>query len=359
MKKSTPWLVSSLLVAGLLIVAVATTVALTSTPDLRRALDAQRLLVQENPYDARAFNDLGNLLTLAGDDGGAEVAYRRAVELAPEATSPRYNLGLLLQSQRRHGEALTEFQAVLGHDPGNAWARYQVGAIYEAEGETSRAIRWYGEAFSLDPQLAFPEYNPSVIENGLVDEAMLRGYRSEGSRSLAPKVYEEPRRIQSLMLPLAPDELPAAATEAAGPGDEERAMSDREVLASPSGAADPGSPGPGTLDSGDLDRRRVNQAGAGGGSPSRYGSTPPSRSQGRSWQRPPSTPQPSSASGRQPTAQGGTVVIQGTGGSKSTDPTAPGTRVRTPRGRTGFTPGIASTSRLELQLVPTGADRRG
>lgn len=355
LKKSIPWLALALLVA-----AGATTVALTSTPDLGRALAAQRILVEENPYDASAFNDLGNLLTLADDEAGAEEAYRRAVELAPEAISPRYNLGLLLQNDRRYREALAEFQVVLDNAPDHAWALYQVGAVYEVQGQTARAIRWYGHAFALDPRLAFAEYNPSVIENDLVDEAMLRGYRHEGARPLAPRVYEEPSRIQALMLP-EPPESPGESGS-----DEAAAMEQPEPPMG--GAAEPPQPGsasgPDTLDPDDLDSRQVNQA-TSGGSSQRFRSKSRARSQGRSWQRPRAAPQPSTTPDRTPTPQGGRVVAPGAvdrpseAQPPSSDPTAPGSRVRTPRGRTGFTPGVSSTSRMELQLLGADGERLG
>jgi len=75
-----------------------------------------------------------------------------------------------------------------------------VGALYEGMGEKSRAIRAYANAFILDPDLASSSVNPQVIESKLVVEAMLLGFRETERQPLAPKAYDDPRRIADLMI---------------------------------------------------------------------------------------------------------------------------------------------------------------
>ncbi len=320
--------------------------AATTTPNLARALEEQQRLVAADPRDAAALNDLGNLLQLAGRTEEAEAAYRSALEAAPERVSARYNLALLLHRAGRRSEALAEYRTVAEHDPAHAWARYQIGALYEAQGDERRAVRWYGEALALEPRLAFPEFNPGVIENRLLEEAMLTGYRAERRRPLAPQVYEQPARIRDLMLPAAGAEpaVEAAAAEAA----EAPAAEPAPVAA----AAE-------TLSRDDLDARSVNQASPqGAGRPrARYrppAESPSTPSQVRSWQRP---AQGEDTSGRAPTAgvAPGTVIVPD-------QPTlqrapAPGPRVITPGGTVRYRPGVQSTGRLELELVPSATER--
>jgi len=204
-------------------IAVAFAVAVTGTvfavalpPNLPAALEAQQKLAQERPADAKVANDLGNLLHMAGSTDQAEEAYRRAAELSPEDPVPHYNLGLLLQERGKTKAALKEFMVVAKYDPSNAWAFFQIGAISESFGNRSEAIDAYAAAFSLDPSLASPTSNPQIIESELVYEAMVRGYRNNGARPLAPKVYDDPNRIARLLVAAPQTENEAMADEMAG-----------------------------------------------------------------------------------------------------------------------------------------------
>lgn len=354
MNKVTRW---TLAAAGAALTAVLTIAATAATqpPNLRRVLTEQQKLVAEHPYDPAALNDLGNLLQLAGEPAEAEAAYRRALEVAPDMISARYNLALLLQRADRYREALAEYQGVLERAPTNAWAHYQIGAIYEATGEQGRAVRWYGEAFALEPRLAFPEYNPAIIENDLVEEAMLVGYRAEASRPLAPQVYEQPSRIRDLMLPGA-----AAAEEVVEEAAEEALEEAAEQADEPATA---GGAVPETLDAGSLDQRDVNQAAPPGRSPTLRRPAPGTTSVPRRTFRPPPTTGRTGDEGTQ--AQPGQPGAVGTPGAVIVQPGAPQQpgvvqprqpRVITPPGVGGSggrgRRGVGSTGRLELQLVP-------
>lgn len=335
MNRPTRWTFAAVLGAAALGAGAAT------PPNLAKALDEQARLVEGNPDDPAALNDFANLLQLAGQEEEAEAIYRRAVGLAPERASARYNLALLLHRTGRRSEALEEYLAVVEQEPGHAWARYQIGAIYEAQGEDRRAVRWYGEAFALEPRLAFPEYNPGVIENHLIEEAMLTGYRSEAGRPLAPQVYEEPGRIRSLMLP------PAVATTAEAEEVEDQPAETAE--APPARAAE-------TLSPADLDDRTVNQAAPQGVGRSRARSRyqpPPGQTRVRTFQRP--QPQQEDEEGR--TLAPGTVIVPGAGQLQAAP--APGPRVITPEGSIRHRPGTLSTGRLDLELVPPVTEGRG
>jgi tetratricopeptide (TPR) repeat protein len=192
-------------------------------PNLGKALDAQRKLAAERPQDAAVFNDLGNLLVLAGRLDEAEEAYRHAVELSPDRASARFNLGLLLQQKGELKEALPLYEETIELQPQHAWAHYQIGTILEARGQEAKAVDAYARAFALDPQLAFPEVNPHVIDNRLVTEAMLKAYRGDYAPPQAPKVYEDPLRIAALLVPPAAPQQPGQGQEeAAAPGEARR-----------------------------------------------------------------------------------------------------------------------------------------
>lgn len=266
MHKSLWWILAAVLPA-------VTLAAMTVSPrNLENALVAQRALALEQPEDARVFNDLGNLLVLAGELEQAEAAYSRALELDPQKVSTRFNLALLLQEVGRYRDALEQYREVLAIEPYHAWSYYQMGTLFDHWREDDLAVKYYSRAFSLDPQLAFPEVNPHVIDNRLLTEALLKAHSGQQVVPSAPKAYDDPGRIAQLLVPPVPVET--GDDEEDGDGDQE----DEEM-------ADAGSengPGAQSLTDRDLDPdAAANQAAppSGFGAGSRY--RPPSRIQRR------------------------------------------------------------------------------
>lgn len=269
---------------------VAHVMATDTSPRVLRAIEAQEALIENDPTDSTAYNDLGNLLSLAERFDAAEAAYRRAIELAPYAVAPHYNLALLLQQRGDSAAAVTELQTVLELEPTNAWAHYQLGADLERRGLRKAAIDHYARAFALDHALTFAENNPHIIENRLVTRAMLESQRySNPLGAQVPRRYDDAERIARLILqPLAapatlPPEPMAAADEALDGDDGD----DSDPAALPrldtGGAAQPaGVPGAAAtapsarkLSADDLDgTSRAGQAGATAGGANR---TSPSR----------------------------------------------------------------------------------
>jgi tetratricopeptide repeat protein len=316
-RRRTSWILVASLAALAAIAAVAAV-----PPNLNKAIEAQQRLAAERPGDAAVFNDLGNLLLLVPRPEEAEAAYRKAIELDPGKASALYNLGLLLQQRGELREAMKLYNRVVKAEPRHAWARYQIGTIHEIWGQESRAVESYARAFALDPQLAFPEVNPHIVENKLVTEAMLRAYRSDFTPPQAPTVYEDPGRIAALLVP----PMQAEKDQVAGtppPG----APANRPQ---PGAAGQKQGPGATVLREGDLDRGnpagQATQQGVG---------VPGARTAPRAlreWNRP------------EPT-------IQEVPGEMNTDE-EPGPVITPPPGGVYYRPGVQSTGRLDLQVVP-------
>jgi hypothetical protein len=313
--------------------------------NLNKTIEAQKRLTSQQPDDAAAWNDLGNLLVLANRPGEAEDAYRKAVTLDPQKESSLFNLALLLQQKGQTKEALKTFEQVLKVAPGNAWAHYQIGAIRERKGDESAAIRAYSQAFALDPQLAFPEVNPQIVDNRLATQAMLKAYRQEGSIPRAvPPVYDDPRRIRDLLVP--PPTVPQTATPVPVP-------SDKAAAGSQAGAQQTTR----VLTGRDLG---TGSAGAGQATPSGSGEQPYRIA--RPGSQPGEIPAqagvgfgvPNYGNGRQAIPRGGTQEWRRPGGATGTDPNNPYAYPN--GGGTGgyYRPGGQSTGRIGLRVIPLG-----
>ncbi|HUP24798.1 MAG TPA: tetratricopeptide repeat protein [Thermoanaerobaculia bacterium] len=175
--------------------------ATTPADSLRHAIEVQQTLVAQRPMDGSTWSDLGNLLVLDGDRAGAELAYKGALRLAPDSFDANYNMGVLLLGDGRIAAALKHLRRASQLDPASAWARYHIGAGLAHQGKRADAIRAYAEAFRLDPRLAFPDLNPGVIDNPLLTESLLMAHRNTEVRDGNPRVYAEPNRIASLLVP--------------------------------------------------------------------------------------------------------------------------------------------------------------
>lgn len=364
--KSPAWLLLTLIPA-------VTLAAMNVSPrNLETALRAQQELVAANPGDARVFNDLGNLLVLAGDLAQAEAAYLHALELDPEKVSTRFNLALLYQQTDRHRDALTQYQDVLKRDPRHAWAHYQIGTVYDLWRQDDLAVKHYARAFSLDSQLAFPKVNPQVIDNRLLTEALLKANRSGGSAPLVPKTYDDPSRIAQLLVPPIPVE-----TEM-----EDDELEDDEMLAEDQETMDAEGEDSELLTQGDLDpNAAANQAAPlpGATRGSRY--RPSTRFQRRPGnlrqfqqrqipqQQPPQQRRAPNANSRDRSGGRplGNVAGQPQGGAaRNTNPLAGRPQPSNPNQRPenlnpsgGFQPGTSSTGRLEIRLLPEDPAKPG
>lgn len=332
-------------------------VALGSTsapPNLGKAIEAQRQLAKELPRDAQVLNDLGNLLTLAGNLPEARASYEAAIELDAELPAARYNLGLLLQQLGERRQALSEFKKVLKIQPDNAWAHFQAAMLHEAGGNDSAAVEHYAKAFRLDPQLSFHEVNPQIIDSKLVTQSLLLAHRDRANEASAPRDYAQPSRIVKLMVApkaapaeLAPEAPPADATAPAAVAPE-RAPRPQAAGTTPSA--------PRTLRAEDLEAERGAAGSAGstrrGGS--RVTPPPPSGPTGN-FTRPRIAPGVQPGPPPEPPRYTPPPAYDETDDSGDDGYDVEGDQeVIAPSGgqRLQFIPGIQSSGRLEMKLVP-------
>ena len=318
---------AGLSVIAVLVAAVAIAAYAAVPPNLSKAIEAQRRLITERPQDSAVYNDLGSLLLLADRPDEAEAAYRKAIELDPDKVSALFNLGQLQQQRKEYREALSLYQRVVENQPGHAWAHYQIGTLYERWEQEGKAVEHYAQAFALDPQLAFKEVNPQIVENKLLTESMLKAYEESPGQPQAPRYFEERDRIVGLLVPL-------PQPEAGQQPQQEQQAADPRAKPAQQQPAQPGSQN--VLREGDLRNDRTGQAlpqGRGGRTPSRP--QPTQRGGLRQWERP------------EPNVQ--QVPQEGM---------EPGQVITPPPGGVYYRPGSPSSGRLNIRVMPE-RDREG
>ncbi|MCY3970398.1 MAG: hypothetical protein OXG74_10715 [Acidobacteria bacterium] len=189
-----------------------------ASPDLERAIDEQRRLVERQSRPAAratALNDLANLLELRGDVAKALESYRAAIAADGTWAPAHYNLALLAYTTGDMELASSHLVTAIELAPENAWAHYQLGRIADDRGATEKAVKHYVRAVSLDSRLAFDDVNPHFAVNRHATEILLRADRTN-VRALPPRRYSEPGRISGLL-------IPSPAAQAPEPGTDETA----------------------------------------------------------------------------------------------------------------------------------------
>jgi len=99
-----------------------------------------RRLANANPNDAGAQFLLGKVLAFRGEDlSSAEAAFRHSITLNEKYWESHYELGLLLDGQRKFANAAKEFERSIELSPDSAAPHYRLARVYERLGRKDDA----------------------------------------------------------------------------------------------------------------------------------------------------------------------------------------------------------------------------
>ena len=165
------------------------------TPEhLKQLLGDAKAAAAGNPNDAAAQLRLGDLLNDTGDLFAAEIAYRKAVALAPNDATDRTHLGYCLLQEAKAGDADTVFGDVVKADPGSVSALLgQAAAQFGSSRPESaaRATELLRQALAADPRSA-----QAYVLSGFW--AMRQGDAGQAKQSLQRALELDPSNYQAL-----------------------------------------------------------------------------------------------------------------------------------------------------------------
>lgn len=115
-------------------------------------------------HQAEEWYDLGEQLRTS-DVGGAERAYKKAIELSPQPFYAAYvDLGALLcEMEARCEDALRVFDEALSHFPKDAVLHFNRAIAFEELGRFDDAERSYQRCLELDPSYADAHHNLAML----------------------------------------------------------------------------------------------------------------------------------------------------------------------------------------------------
>lgn len=137
---------------------------------------AQEKRVDADPNSADLRNDFGNLLAARRFPRDARTQYEMAMKLDSHHFLAPYNLGLLYETQGEIGRAISAYEKSVDRNRGFPPARFRLGRLYEKRGSQSRAIAQYARALQIDPGMRDPKRNPLVVDTRLLDRVSLENY---------------------------------------------------------------------------------------------------------------------------------------------------------------------------------------
>ncbi len=119
-------------------------------------------VLELDPRDAKAENNLGLILESEAQPDAAMDAYRKAIQWQEQGVrsseQPYLNLGNLLMEQSRGGDAIPLLQKAVELAPGDAICRLKLGTAYLRLGKLTDAQRDLEKAVQLGPDDAAAHY---------------------------------------------------------------------------------------------------------------------------------------------------------------------------------------------------------
>lgn len=134
---------------------------------LDAAFQEVQLAVGQYPQSSRIQQLLGVVLFKKGDNQGARVAFRHAIEYDPTIPQNYFDLALVDLAENRYADASKSLESYLHLDPMNARAHLLLGRSYHNQNQTAAAIEQFQKALSLDPALPLAHYHL-----GFADQSM-------------------------------------------------------------------------------------------------------------------------------------------------------------------------------------------
>jgi tetratricopeptide (TPR) repeat protein len=130
--------------------------------------------IKKDPNCWMAYNNLGREQEKEGKPDEAIAYYNKSLEINPENSEPRINLGILFAKSGRTDEALSYFQKALEINPRDGNAYNGIGNVFYRTGKTDDAIDNFRKALEIDPNYSEAHYNLGNVlsQIGKADEAL-------------------------------------------------------------------------------------------------------------------------------------------------------------------------------------------
>ncbi len=132
------------------------------------------MVIELNPEDAKAHNNLGTVLQLQGKLDDAINHYRIALQFDPDDADVHKNLGNALSTQGKTEEAIKHLTESLRIKPDQLNTHPKLGNLLQSKGKLDEAISHYRQALRIKPDFAKAHNSlaGALARQGKLDEAI-------------------------------------------------------------------------------------------------------------------------------------------------------------------------------------------
>jgi tetratricopeptide (TPR) repeat protein len=142
--------------------------------DLVAALRAFETVVEVDPKYADGYVNAGRVLVQEGDHDRAVTMLEKALAINPSLASAHYFLALALKARGRYDDALVHLRAAASRFPRDRVVRNQIGRILFLQRRHQEAIAEFEKTLRVDPEDLTAHYNLMLVYRALgrqVEEA--------------------------------------------------------------------------------------------------------------------------------------------------------------------------------------------
>jgi tetratricopeptide (TPR) repeat protein len=149
--------------------------ALAASKDTAKAKKVLDETVAKEPKNPLLWDMAGRYQMASGKPAEAEAAFLKSIELAPEFTSPYYQLGVIYAAQKKFPEAEKRLEKVIEKNDKNVGAHVLLGMVLNSRGKIDAANKEYRKVLSISPKhpLAANNLASNLADGGgNLDEAL-------------------------------------------------------------------------------------------------------------------------------------------------------------------------------------------
>ncbi len=131
------------------------------------------LFINQNPEDAAALSNRGNILLALGDPEAAIRDQTKAIEISPDDLDPYVNRGIAQEALKHWKDAADDYNWVLKQNPDNSSALYNLANVMGSMGNWIEAERLFHKASSARTGFAMARSSEalSIYQLGNLDLA--------------------------------------------------------------------------------------------------------------------------------------------------------------------------------------------
>ncbi|HEV2488930.1 MAG TPA: tetratricopeptide repeat protein [Candidatus Acidoferrales bacterium] len=144
--------------------------------DLEGAEAAFEKVAQAAPNRADGWVNMGRVRLQEGNLSGAEQVLKKALKVSPSLASAHYFYGSLLRDEGNYDQAIAELKTALQQYPNDRVARNDLGRTLFLERHYPEAVREFQAVLGIDPEDVEANYNLMLCYNGMDQPNRAREY---------------------------------------------------------------------------------------------------------------------------------------------------------------------------------------